>query len=248
LTTPQLSNKPRQFPTVYLFLASFLTLFGALSYAESETSNPRYQPPESLQLQVYDHLKQKADQQLSRVTIAINPISQRLKLPYCQSGVELFDKNPEKRVGRMTVQLSCKQPQWKLHVTASIDGYLPVVRSVRPILKQAIVQARDIEVIEVPYKKAKQKAIHQPDQVIGMRAKRNIVAGKIITIDLMLPPYLVFKNQPIKIISNAGGIRVETKGIALKSGTDREQIPIRNSNSKRVLKGIVIAPNTVWIP
>lgn len=236
------------FRLIQIASAIFLTLFLPKTFANDNANQPRYQPHQSLESKVHEHLKQKADQNLFNIKIEINPISSRLKLLYCKTGVELFDNAPEKRVGRMTIGLSCQQPEWRLYVTATIDGDLEVVRSSRPILKGAIISQKDVELIKVPYKQARHKAMHNLQRVIGMRAKRAIPSHQIMMVNLLLPPYLVFKDQPIKIISETSGIRVETNGIALQSGTNREQIPVRNQNSQKIIKGIIIAPNTVWIP
>lgn len=231
---------------VTLILLVLTTLLPLKTYAAEAQTN--YQSAESLEKLVYDYAKQKVDQHLKNPKISINPISTRLQLGKCQEPIDLEDKTSDKLAGRMSFRLSCPNPEWTLYVTANIDGDLPVIIAVRGILRQATIQASDVQKVYVPFKQARRGAMKHLKGVIGMRAKRGIPPNSIITVKMLQPPYLVFKNQPIKIITYTGSIKVETQGTALESGTNRQQIPVRNASSKKIIKGIVIAPNTVWVP
>lgn len=249
------------YPTYYLFnpfsgsafnrlLAIILwtILPFSIAHADSSTDKSVYQSTESLEKQVYDFVKQKVDQHLRNPKIDISPISSRLQLGVCKQAVNLEDKTPDKVAGRMSFRLSCDDPDWTLYVIATVDGEVPVIISTRGILRGATIKSSDIQLAYVPYRQAKRNSMTHLKNVTGMRAKQGIGPNNIITVKMLQPPYLVFKNQPIKIVTYAGSVRVETEGIALESGTNRQQIPVRNANSKKELKGIVIAPNTVLVP
>ncbi|MDX1795849.1 MAG: flagellar basal body P-ring formation chaperone FlgA [Hydrogenovibrio sp.] len=247
MTTPNLSNRL----TRVFMSAMLLTLLSSnflCASAQPTTPENQYQTAASLQKQALEYLKQKVDQKLKNPVITVNPVSNRLHLGLCQNPVKLEDKTPDKIAGRVSLKLSCSQPEWKLYVTASIDGQLPVIVSTRGILRETTIKASDVKQVYLSYRKVRRGAMTHLNNVIGMRAKRSIPPNKIITIRFLQPPYLVFKDQPIKIVTYAGEIKVETAGIALENGTKQQQIPIRNASSKKVIKGIVIAPNTVWVP
>lgn len=217
-------------------------------FAASQDTNPSYQVTSDLEKQVYDFIKQKVDQKLKDPKIDINPVSDQLHLGHCQKPISLEDKTPDKFAGRMSFKLSCALPKWRLYITATVDGNVPVIIATHGILRQATIKSSDIQQVYVPYRQSKRDAMTHLKGVLGMRAKRGIAPNTIITVRMLQPPYLVFKNQPIKIMTYAGNIKVETEGLALESGTNRQQIPVRNLSSKKIIKGIVIAPNTVWIP
>lgn len=223
-------------------------LFFLITPSHADDSIQTFQSPKKLNEIVLEHLKQKVDQKLNSPVISINPISKRLRLARCETPIQLQDKSPEKITGRVTIRLSCSKPAWKLFVTANIDGKLPVIVSTNGILKQTVIQKTDIKRIYLPYKKVRRGSMQSLEKVIGMRAKKSIGPNKVISINFLQPPYLVFKNQPINIVSHIGKLKVEMAGVALQSGTKQQQISFKNNSSNRVLKGIVIAPNTVWVP
>jgi flagella basal body P-ring formation protein FlgA len=81
-----------------------------------------------------------------------------------------------------------------------------------------------------------------------MRAKRAIPPNTILKVRQLQPPYMVFEDNNVTIITRVGNIKVKSLGIALKNGVKNQQIPVRNLSSQKIVKGIVIAPNTVVIP
>jgi flagella basal body P-ring formation protein FlgA len=228
-------------------ISVLLAIFYTCSFAKNSQQNNQIQSQQKLNDLVLEHLKQKTYQKIKNRVISINKISERLKLSVCKNKIELSDNDPYKLLGRTTIKLSCSQPKWKLYVTANINGDLPVVVATKGIIKQTVIKESDIKTIYMPYKKVKPAAMKDLNSVIGMRSKKTIYSNTIITINMLQPPYLVFKNQPITIVSYIRNLKVTSKGIALKSGTEQEQIPFRNISSKKILKGIVIAPNTVLV-
>ncbi|KUJ76089.1 flagellar biosynthesis protein FlgA [Thiomicrospira sp. XS5] len=197
---------------------------------------------------VLKHLKQKTDQKIHNPTYDIRKFSDRLRLPRCQEPLELEDKAPQKTFGRMTFKLQCPDPEWKIFVTATVEGDLPVVISTKGILKQAVIQPGDVKQVFMPYQKVRRGALINVDRAVGMRAKRAIPPNTILKVRQLQPPYMVFEDNNVTIITRVGNIKVKSLGIALKNGVKNQQIPVRNLSSQKIVKGIVIAPNTVVIP
>ncbi|MDG6773381.1 flagellar basal body P-ring formation chaperone FlgA [Thiomicrorhabdus sp. ZW0627] len=195
-----------------------------------------------------DYIKQKTDQKLYDPQIHLKKLSQRIKLPKCGKPIEISDRNPTKYTGRITIGVKCNAPSWQIYVSATIEGKLPVVITTQGILKQAVIKPEDVKRILVPYKKASSNSLISTETAIGMRAKKAIGPNEILSIRDLQPPYLVFKKQTVTIVSKIGGIEVKTKGTALQDGVERQQIEVENNSSKKTVKGIVIAPNTVYVP
>ena len=224
-----------------------LGLFFTLS-AHSAYENAAFQSPESLYQLVLDYLKQKTDQQLFNVKIEIQPLSKHLKFQQCTNTPDLLDKNPTDLAGRNTFKVSCENPSWSIYMTAKVEGDLPVIKSTQGILKSAVIKEDDIAKVLVPYQKVKRGSFTQFQSVLGFRAKKNISPNTIITLKDVQPPYWVFKDKPVNLITHIGDISIETKGVALSDAVEQEQVTVKNLSSQKQVKGIVIAPNTVWIP
>jgi flagella basal body P-ring formation protein FlgA len=223
-------------------------LFSQPTQASQNGSDSENQPMQVLYDMVLKHLKQKTDQKIHNPTYDIRKFSDRLRLPRCQKPLELEDKAPQKTVGRMTFKLQCPKPEWKIFVTATVEGDLPVVISTKGILKQAVIQPGDVKQVFMPYQKVRRGALVNVERAVGMRAKRAIPPNTILKVRQLQPPYMVFEDNNVTIITRVGNIKVKSLGIALKNGVKNQQIPVRNLSSQKIVKGIVIAPNTVVIP
>lgn len=193
-------------------------------------------------------IENKLDGHLHQAKIEINEVSSRLQLKRCQSEITIRDRRPEKKSGRKTYEVRCEEPQWQFYVTAQITGKLPVVKTTRSILEQAVIGKEDVKIDYIPYNRVRRNTIVDLDTVIGMRTKRAIGPDSTLTARQLQPPYLVFEEQPVNIVTEIGNIHVESAGMALKDGTLNQQVPVRNLSSDTVIKGIVIAPNTVKVP
>ncbi len=206
------------------------------------------QSHDSLYQIALDHLKQKTDQKLFNPKFNVQRLSHHIQFPVCQVPLELIDRNPGKITGRNTFNIFCDKPQWRVTISATVGGDLPVVIATQGILRQEVIKEDDIKQILVPFQRVRTGGFTDPEQVIGLRAKRSIGPNTILTIRLVQPPYWVFKNRQVTLVTQVGNIKIETKGIALKSGVEKEQVAVRNLSSQKIIKGIVIAPNTVKVP
>jgi len=225
-------------------IAMILSLFVSVSQPALAAN----QDLEKIEQTVLAYLKQKADQQLFEPEFKLRPVSQRLKLAKCQTDLQIDDRNLNEKVGRMTIGVICNQPKWKVYIPAEIQGKLEVVYSNRAILRNTLISAEDIRIERLPYNQIPNGSALRPESVIGMRSKRSFTANSPIQIKYLQPPYWVFKNRNVNILTRIGSIEVKTQGVAMKNAVKGEQVPVKNINSNRVVKGIVIAPNTVMIP
>lgn len=230
---------------------NILMLAGCLTcpkWGLADDSGSQYASLEAIYEQAAVFLKQKVDQKLQDPVIDIKTFTTPLKLPACEIPVEIQDRNPTKYAGRMTLGIKCSQPAWQFFLTATVDGKLPAVIATQGILKEAVIRNNDVQKVYLPYKKVPADSLISVEKVIGMRAKKAIAPNDIIIIRDLQPPYWVLKKQAVTLISKIGHIEVKTKGMALEDGVENQQVEVENNNSKKKIKGIVIAPNTVLIP
>ncbi len=221
----------------------------ALSIQAQETALANtHQSLDEIHQLVTEHIKQKIDQQIFEPSIQLRKLSPTLKLPKCKQPLELKDRNPSEGIGRMTISVSCQQPNWRVFIPAVVNGKQAVVITTQGILKKAVIKDTDVKMALVPYKKIPQGSMIKLQAAIGMRTKKSIGANRILKIKDLQLPYWVLKKQQVTLISRIGSIQVRTKGIALQSGVEQERIAVKNSSSSKIIKGIVIAPNTVLIP
>ncbi|SIN78196.1 flagella basal body P-ring formation protein FlgA [Sulfurivirga caldicuralii] len=232
-------------PLHNLLLLTLLTLLTPAVWAAEpfQDWSPAYE-------QLANQIKQKIGQDLINPKISIQPLGKRTRLPACKTpvSIQLPDNTRRKLTGRFTALVRCNEPHWKVFISYRISGQRPVMVSTTLIPRMATIKAdmvaqRLIDASQVP-----RQGATQPDQVIGKRARRAIAAGQIITAQMLLPPYWVFRNKPVILMTRIGTIEIRTKGIALRDAVENEVVEVRNLRSGRKVRGMVIAPNTVLVP
>lgn len=231
--------------TFTLLLSACMTLN---IQAQEPPASTSHQSLDEIHNLVSEDIKQKIGQQIYEPTIQLRKLSPTLELPQCQQPLELKDRSSGEAIGRMTYSVSCHLPNWRVFVPAVVDGKLAVIMTAQGILKKAVIKSEDLKRVILPYKQVRRGSVINLDTAIGMRTKKSISANSILRIRDLQPPYWVFKKQQVTLITNIGSIQVKTKGIALQSAVERQQVSVKNSTSGRVVKGIVIAPNTVSVP
>lgn len=199
--------------------------------------------------QLASQIKQKIGQDLINPKISIQPLGKRTRLPACKTPISIqLPDTRRKLTGRFTALVRCNDPHWKVFISYRVSGQRPVMVSTTLIPRMATIKAdmvaqRLIDAGQVP-----RQAATQPDQVIGKRARRAIAAGQIITAQMLLPPYWVFRNKPVILMTRIGTIEIRTRGVALRDAVENEVVEVRNLRSGRKVRGVVIAPNTVLVP
>ncbi|CQR70612.1 flagellar basal body P-ring biosynthesis protein FlgA [Sporomusa ovata DSM 2662] len=83
------------------------------------------------------------------------------------------------------------------------------------------------------------------DKILGLPVKRQLAPGIVITETMLGQIVLIRRGQPVTITAKNGGIEVMVSGIALQDGSKGEFIRVKNSNSKKVIRGQVIDDTTV---
>lgn len=231
----------------WLSLIGFLCAQPSKGLANSEKAT-QFQAFDRIYQTIRQDIENKLAGHLHQAEIEINQVSQRLQLAPCQSDITIKDRRPEKMAGRKTYEVRCQSPNWQFYVTAQISGKLPVVKTTRAILKQAVIDASDVTLDYVPYNRVRRNTIVKLDTVIGMRAKRAIGPNETLNARQLQPPYLVFEDQPVNLITRIGNIQVESAGLALDNATLHQQVKVRNLSSESIVKGVVIGPNQVEVP
>ncbi|MDY0136314.1 MAG: flagellar basal body P-ring formation chaperone FlgA [Thiomicrospira sp.] len=227
-----------------LIAAGFVLFAGLLPSAFSQAN----QPLNAIHQQVFDHVKQNLDQQLREPVINVRPLPDTLQLPYCPHPLDISQRETQQRVGRLTVSVACPQPSWRVFISVEVDGKLPAVISAKGILRQAVIMPDDVELTLLPANQLRRGTLTNIDEVIGKRAKRAIGPNRMITVQMLDIPYWVNEREEVTLITRVAGLEIKTTGTAMENGIHQDMIEVRNNNSKIIVKGIVIAPNTVWVP
>ncbi len=185
----------------------------------------------------------RADQE---VEISIGRIDRRLKLATCEKTPAAFLAAGAKLQGKLTVGLRCAGPKpWTVYVPAQIKIFAEVVAATQPLLRGRKISTADIMFVRQELSQLRNGYFIKKDAVIGKVLTQNLAAGNAITPKQVKAPVLVRRGEKVTIVAAIGTLKVRGKGKALEDAALGELISVRNSQSKRIIQGVVTRPGVV---
>lgn len=221
----------------------FVFLFSALANAQQ---NLREQIDGAIHQHLHRAMNQHAKAQgwkSLRLDLENTPLSSIAQLAPCPGKIDVSG-NSSTKMGRQQLTLSCSEPikGWPIKVSTDMSVFLQVAVSSGVINRGDTIAAHQIKLEEADITRNNRGFYHNPQQLIGMSAKRRIRANQILTPDLIDPPQLVKRGDKVKIIANKDGISASMSGEALEKGGEGEVIRVKNLSSGKTIEAKVIEP------
>lgn len=208
-----------------------------------------YTSAESIRTQAQTFLKQFAEEQEAigrSVSYEVGSLDSRLRLAQCPSPLAFeFTSDPLTRTSN-TLLVSCTgERPWRLFLNANIELKDDALVSTGPLSRGTRLQESMLEKRRVIINAQRKSSYQSVKNLAGMRLKRSIGAGTLLTPDLLEAPDAVSRGDRVIISASSGPVVIETRGEALASGKIGQQIPVENLRSQRRIYGIVSAPGRV---
>jgi flagellar basal body P-ring formation protein FlgA len=161
--------------------------------------------------------------------------------------LEDFSYDPTTKQFRSTLTAQMPRGRYVLPIT----GHVSIKRNV-PILARrleggTVIGAGDLDWIEVPEERITADVVTEPDQLIGREVRRDAHEGEILRSRDIIPPRLVLRGSLVTMKIETPYILVTAQGKAEQDGAKGETIRVMNTQSNRVVEGIVTAPGIVEI-
>jgi flagellar basal body P-ring formation protein FlgA len=184
----------------------------------------------------------------AKITYTISKLDPRLSMPDCPQALSTESKSLNS-IGRMNIKVSCQQTAlWSLYVPVSINVTRPVVSVIEPIAKGSQIDAGQLQLREMDISKLNGSYFTSLKNVIGMQARRPLRPDRPVLASQLQQPVMIKKGESVLVSATSGSLVVKIPGTALMDGRKGQQINIRNQQSKRIIKGRVIAPGQVTVP
>lgn len=218
-----------------LILNVFLLFFS--SQCLSITANTRL---ESKLINFLDAYSTKIADKGYRSNYKIGNIDPRLTSRTCSNELQLsFNREPIKQ-SSVTVLVQCTDhTPWKLYISAKFDIYGQVATTTETIPKGAIITRAMLIEKEQIINEGRKAGFSNIEKLIGMIAKRTIRSDMVVSASQVKPPSLIKRGDSVVITAANDVISVRMNGTALMDGKLGQQISIRNTESKRTVKGRV---------
>lgn len=184
------------------------------------------------------------------VRISMGYLDPRLRFKTCTIPLTASMNRNQRPLGKISIKVACHSSSyWSKLISAEIQVYEPVLVAARPIARGTIVDASDLEIVNMDVSMRRNTYLRERDQhlVIGQQAKRNINLRYPIDLGAFKQPMLVKRGDSVTITAQHGPIKIRQEGKALQDGWLGKQIDIRNSASNRVIRATVVGPQRVSV-
>ncbi|WP_052064575.1 flagellar basal body P-ring formation chaperone FlgA [Acidihalobacter prosperus] len=184
----------------------------------------------------------------AKIQVSASPIDSRLTLPACVQGLNAFKPSGGRMIGNAVVGIRCDGPHpWTLYVPVRISARLAVVVATRPLSRGAQLSASELGLAEHDLSGLAYGYLTAKSQAVGRMLTRSVSAGQVVQPGMLAQPLLVHRGQTVTIVSAAAGIEVTSQGVALASGSRGQLVKVRNSESQRIVQGVVSGPGRIRI-
>ena len=135
-------------------------------------------------------------------------------------------------------QVKC---QFKMHV------FDRVAVAARPLTPGQPLTAADYRFEEQEVGTKGAKFMGENDVLVGKVLSRSLSIGMPILRTMLKLPDIVQPGSPVTLISKQNGVAVKMEGVALEAGHEGEVIRVRNTASRKILRGRILDEFTVEI-
>lgn len=182
------------------------------------------------------------------VEVVPGRLDRRLRLAACDRPLQTFTPPGRRSIGNTTVGVRCEGSNpWTLYVPITVNVYGEVVVTRTALSRGELIDASKVKVARYNLAKLPQGYFHDPVQVQGMLARRNLAAGQPLVPAMLKAQKIVERGQRVTMLAGGNGLEVRMPGVALSHGARGERIRVRNLSSKRVVEGVVVEPGLVRV-
>ncbi|MBI4696217.1 MAG: flagellar basal body P-ring formation protein FlgA [Gammaproteobacteria bacterium] len=172
--------------------------------------------------------------------VEVSRLDPRLRLARCEVPLTAYSSAGSRTVGHTSIGVRCDGASpWAVFVPARMSDRQMVVVAARPIAPGQLLQAADVRLESRTLDNASAVFLTSLDAAIGKTAMRAATAGNLVTQTMLRAPRSVRRGDQVTIAMGAGAISVQMGGVAMRDGGIGDRIPVKNSNSSRIVEGVI---------
>ncbi len=191
---------------------------------------------------------QNADLHETPAEIKMGRLDARLRLSRCEDTLETFLPTGGRTLGNTTVGVRCSRPKpWTLYVPVTVNRYQQVVVATNALPRGTVLNKAHVKTAKRNLAKLPQGYFIDPQNLLGMKLKRNVSGGLPFTPMMVEAPQIIKRGQRVTLVANISGVKVSMPGKALANGAAGEHVRVQNLSSKRVVEGVVTAAGEVRV-
>lgn len=173
---------------------------------------------------------------------AVEPgfLDPRLKLPACTAPLEPFLNRGSDVRRTTTVGVRCSGDRpWKVYVPVTVVTTANVVVAAEHLPKGSLLTAESLRLEKRDVTRNRTGYYASIEAAIGQRVVRPVLKGRLVSPDMLEAENVIRRGQSVTLIVSSGGIKIHVGGKALIDGAIGQRIRVENTNSGRVVEGVV---------
>ena len=182
-------------------------------------------------------------------TLEVQPLDPRLRYAACQGPLAGGMAPGMRAAARMTVEVRCDAPRWRVYIGMTLHTVERVVVTTRPLTRLAVLGPDDLAVVEREISLLPGGFYRSPQALYGTLTGRVIGAGEVLTPNLIQVPPLIRRGQQVTVVARHGGLEVRQSGTALADGGLEQRIRVTTGagGAARPVEGVVRAADLVEV-
>ncbi|GGF38962.1 flagellar basal body P-ring biosynthesis protein FlgA [Aliidongia dinghuensis] len=162
--------------------------------------------------------------------------------------VQKVDLKPETGRFSAEVRVASDDPDAApVHVSGRIVGLMTVPVLARPMMPGEVVRAEDITTADFRVDQIQAGGIMDPRELVGETPRHPLRAAQPLRANDVQVPVVVKRNDLVLIVLEKPGLYLTAEGRALEDGGKGNVIRVTNTQSKRTIDAVVLAPGQVAI-
>lgn len=228
----------------YQWTVSVLLLLGSVGGSASAdddlATTPEWQATDDISETAENYLRNKVGAEASNTTVQAGNLDSRHRLAFCSQPLRAFLRRGTRIKARTIVGVRCNGAKpWKVYVPVDVIVTETVFVAKRSLPRghplsadDVIAERRDVSRLLAGY-------IGAIDQLAGQRLKTQLLAGKILTPAMLQIEIDIHRGQTVTLTVGRGQFAIRTSGTALMDGSVNQRIRVKNTQSGRIVEGIV---------
>ena len=135
----------------------------------------------------------------------------------------------------------------KLHLQARVKVFIGIVVASKKMNKLAVIKAEDLALSRQDIGALPKTFFTSKDDVSGKQLMTSLSSGTVVLGWMLRVPPMISKNDDVEILAETETLKVSAMGIALEDGNAGDKIKVRNSDTKREIKAIVVDAHSVRV-
>jgi len=176
----------------------------------------------------------RIDQSAADTAVRARQLDSRLKLTSCEVALQAFLRSGTVIGPKTLVGVRCTGAKpWKIYVPVEVTVRRPVWIARQALPRGHVLTADDLSSDVRDISRMTTSYVSSQDSLLGQKLKTSILAGRILTLQLIEADSIVLRGQTVTLAVSTGGLDIRVTGKALSDGALNQRIRVENLNSHR---------------